>query len=105
MIYSLTDKLSFDTNPVIEVKGEHFEVNADAETLLKMMSVMQEKDELEAAGEAYKLLFSEAARKRIAEMKLQAKDWFILIETAMALVQGEEPEESPRQKETGPSVL
>ena len=33
----ITDKLTFDGNPVLVIKGKELEVNADAPTMLKVM--------------------------------------------------------------------
>ena len=38
-VVDITDKLSFDTNPVLKVKNESFEVQSDAETVLKIMGL------------------------------------------------------------------
>ena len=36
-VVDITDKLSFDGNPTLVVKGKKLEVNADAPTVLKVM--------------------------------------------------------------------
>lgn len=36
----ITDKLSFEENPSLVIKGEVLEVNADALTMLKVMGLM-----------------------------------------------------------------
>lgn len=91
---NIDDKLSFDTNPVIQVKGEKLEVNADAETMLKMMGAFKNKSEMDASMEAYELMFSEEDRRKIGKLKLPFKDLMIIIEEAMKLVQGvDEPGE------------
>lgn len=104
MIYDLTEKLSFESNPIIKVKDYQFEVNADAETMLKMMGIFGQYDDATATQKAYELMFSEAAREKIAELKLSAKDWQTLIEVAMDLVQGNNPDDVKQADET-PSVL
>lgn len=90
-IIDITDKLSFEENPQITIKDKTFTVNADAETMLKIMGVFGGKsNEIEATLEAYNLLFSEKDRKAIAKMKIPFKDLFTIISTAMELVQGED---------------
>lgn len=90
-IVDITDKLSFDTNPVLKVKGESIEVQSDAETMLKIMGLFGgDKGEVEAAVSAAKLIFSEKDQKKIAKMGLQMKDYMILIQEAMNLAMGEE---------------
>lgn len=92
-IIDITDKLSFEENPQIVVKDKTFTVNADAETMLKIMGVFSEEGgEVEATLKAYNLLFSEKDRKTIAKMKLPFKDLLAIIGAAMELVQGENTE-------------
>lgn len=92
-VVDITDKLSFDTNPVLKVKNESFEVQSDAETVLKIMGLFNgEKNEMEAATEAVKLLFDKEDQKRLMKMKLSFKDYMILIEQAIDLATGNEEE-------------
>lgn len=99
--YNMTDKLSFDENPILEIRGELFEINADANTLLQIMGDFDEKNEVAAALSAYNRLFSEGAREKIAAMKLPMRDLMTIIQTAITLAQGEDPdaqeEEAPRR--------
>lgn len=89
-IIDITDKLSFEENPQITIKDKTFTVNADAETMLKIMSFFSGNgNEIEATLKAYNLLFSEEDRKAIAKMKIPFKDLFTVISTAMELAQGE----------------
>lgn len=88
-VVDITDKLSFDTNPVLKVKNESFEVQSDAETVLKIMGLFNgEKNEMEAATEAVKLLFDKEDQKRLMKMKLSFKDYMILIKQAIDLAAG-----------------
>lgn len=91
-VVDITEKLSFDTNPVLKVKGESIEVQSDAETILKIMGLFGEgKNEVEAAVGAANLIFSEKDQKKIAKMGLQMKDYMILVQEAMNLaMDGEE---------------
>lgn len=62
----ITDKLSFDTNPVLKVKGESIEVQSDAETMLKIMGLFGgDKSEAEAVVGAAKLIFQIKTRRRL----------------------------------------
>ena len=38
----ITDKLSFDKNPALIIKGRKFVVNADAGTMLEIMGLFKE---------------------------------------------------------------
>lgn len=91
----ITEKLSFDENPRIVVKGKEFEVNADAETVLLIMGGFSEKDSVKASLNAYERMFSEGDRKTINGMKIPFRDLMVIIEEAMNLVIGDsEPGEA-----------
>lgn len=87
-IIDITDKLSFDENPKVVIKGKEFEVNADAETVLKMMGAFSSKSDIAASIDAFNFLFSEEDRKRIMMMKMSAKDLMIVIRESMDLILG-----------------
>ena len=93
MLYSLTDKLKFDENPQIEVKGKLLTVKADARTVLKLMDIVNTKGETEGALEAVNLLFSEKDQKAIDSLKLSMGDYVTLVATAIQLAVGEDPDE------------
>lgn len=86
----ITEKLSFDENPYIVIKGEEYEVNSDAKTMLEIMGDFSSKSELDAALSAYEKIFSEKDRKKIDKMKLPFKDLMVIIQESMALAQGGE---------------
>ena len=44
-IIDITEKLSFDTSPVIKIKDIELKVNDDASTALKMMAIMSDSDD------------------------------------------------------------
>lgn len=90
-VIDITDKLSFDENPILKVGDLEIEVRADAENMLKIMGLFSgEKSEIEAAVEAASLLFSKEDQKKINSEKLSMKDYIILIEEAMNVAMGEE---------------
>lgn len=89
-VVDITDKLSFDENPKIVIKGHECEVNADARTMLEIMGLFAGKSEAEATTEAYTKLFSEKDRKTIDKLKLPFKDFRKIIEISMNLIMGEE---------------
>lgn len=99
MIYTLTDKLNFDENPKIKIKDKTLEVKADAETVLSLMDIIQDKSEMEATLMAAELLFSEKDLKTIKSLKLGFKDYITLITTAINLAVGEDPDEDNSQGE------
>lgn len=89
----ITDKLSFDENPVIKIKGTEIEVQSDAKTMLEIMGIFKEESEAEAVIKAYSKLFTEADRKKLEKMKLPFKDLVKVIEAAMSLVQGDDEQQ------------
>lgn len=93
MIYSLTDKLKFEDNPKIEIKGKEIEVKADAETVLSLMDLLRTKGEYAASQEAITLLFSEKDQKTIKGLKLSFANYTKLLETATSLALGEDPDD------------
>ena len=84
----ITDKLSFEENPVIVIKDKEFEINSDAETMLLIMGDFKNMTEVDAVLSAYDRLFDEESRKAIADMKLPFKDLQTIIQVAMQLVNG-----------------
>ena len=92
MKYNLTDKLNFEENPQIEVKNKVITVKADAETVLSLLDLLQTRGELAASQEAPSLLFSPKDLKTIKDLKLSFKDYSTLIEVAVNLALGEDPD-------------
>ena len=93
MIYSLTDKLKFEDAPQMEIKGTVLTIKSDAETILKLMDVVNRKGEVEGALEAVNLLFSPKDRKALEALHLSMADYVTVISTAMQLAVGEDPDE------------
>lgn len=93
-VVNITDKLSFDENPKLEIKGKQYEVNADARTMLEIMGAFRNNEGLDATLGAYEKLFKEEDREELN--KLSFADLMKVIEAAMKLAQGGE-EEAPRE--------
>lgn len=90
-VVDITDKLSFDGNPCLMIKGKKLEVNADAPTMLKVLGYVKKKDvDVSDVYEAYQLIFPEESRQAIDEMKLNTSDWMIVVETAIDLIMGDD---------------
>lgn len=91
-IVDITDKLAFDENPKLVIKGKELEVNADATTVLKIMGILGDGDNVQPSDvvKMYELIFSEADRKKIERMKLQFSDFQTLVFSAINLITGEE---------------
>lgn len=90
-VKDITDKLSFDVNPCLVIKGKKLEVNADAPTMLKIMGLVNgEGIGVGNMDKAYELVFPEKSRKEIEKMKLSVNDWMVVVEEAMNLILGED---------------
>lgn len=90
----ITDKLSFEENPSLIIKGKNIEVNSDAPTMLKVMGLMSSDDPgAQEILEAYNMVFPEKSKKEIEKMKLGFKDLIIVVQEAVQLISGvEEPD-------------
>ena len=84
-VVDITDKLTFDGNPCLMVKGEKIEVNADAPTMMKVLNITKNG----GASELYELVFPEKSRKLINSFKLLVPDWMTVIHEAMKLITGD----------------
>lgn len=93
-VVNITDKLEFETNPIMEIGTLEVEVHADAETMLRLMEVFAKESELEAVGKAMDLIFDPEDVKAICNLKrngkkLSAKSLMVIVQEAMNLVMGE----------------
>lgn len=90
-VVDITDKLSFEGNPALVIKGKKLEVNADAPTMLKIMNIITaEGVGMDQIGEAYELVFPEKSRKEIEKLKLSTNDWTIVVQEAISLIVGDD---------------
>ena len=89
-IVDITDKLTFDGNPKLKIKGVELEVNADAPTMLKVMGLMgNENPGIPEILDTYNLMFPEKSRQEIEKMKLNFDDLVVVIQEGVALITGE----------------
>ena len=98
MVYSLTDKLTFEENPQIEIKGKTITVKAEAETALKLFDLLEREGEMKATLKAANLLFSEKDKKYIDSLQLSMSDYALLLRTAMDLCVGNDPDEEKKSE-------
>ena len=86
----ITEKLTFDENPKLLIKGKELEVKADAPTDLKAMSLMDsDSQNVKEAIKAYELIFPEESRREIDNMKLSFRDLMVVIQEAIKLIIGD----------------
>lgn len=84
----ITDKLTFEGNPFLVIKGKNIEVNADAPTMLKVMGMMDKSADPgpKEIVEAYEMMFPEKSKKEIAKMNIGFKDLIVVVQEAVALI-------------------
>ncbi len=86
----ITEKLTFDENPKLLIKGKELEVKADAPTVLKAMSLMDsDSQNVKEVIKAYELIFPEESRREIDNMKLSFRDLMVVIQEAIKLIIGD----------------
>lgn len=90
----ITEKLNFDTNPVLVIKETEIEVNTDAETVLKIMGILSENESEspKVILEMYDLIFSTDAKNALGKLKLSFTDLTTVVKVALNLITGEEDE-------------
>ena len=89
-VVDITEKLTFDENPKLRIRGKELEVRADAPTVLKVMGLMDS----DAPGakeimKAYELILPEKSRKELDSMNLSFGDLIIVIREAIQLIIGD----------------
>lgn len=88
-VVDITDKLTFDGNPKLKIKGKELEINADAPTMLKVMA-LNENPGIPEVLETYNLMFTEKSRQEIVDLKLGFNDLVTVIQEGVALITGED---------------
>lgn len=89
-IVDITEKLSFDENPVLKIKDVTVEVNSDAATVLKIMGIFSKGASAKEVLAVYELIFNEKDRKKIDKLNLQFKDFQTIIMAAVDMITGDE---------------
>ena len=95
MKYNLTDKLKFNEDPVLQIRDTELTIKSDAEVVLQLMDIMSTKGELAAARDVLGLLLSPEDRKKLEGLKLKTNDYIAVMNAAVTLALGEDPEEEP----------
>lgn len=93
MIYDATAKLKFNEDPILKIKDVELRVRSDADVLLQLMDIMQNKGEIEGAKEALGILFSEEDYKKLQGLHLKMDDFMEIISISASLALGEDPDE------------
>ena len=86
-IIDITDKLTFDGNPSLKIRGKVLEVNADAPTMLTVMGLMGNGDPgPKEIVDMYEMMFPEKSQREIEKMKLNFNDLVTVVEAAVGLI-------------------
>ncbi|PPK79849.1 hypothetical protein BXY41_10874 [Lacrimispora xylanisolvens] len=89
-VVDITDKLSFEGNPSLKIKGKKLEVNADAPTMLKVMGLMGSDDPgINEILTTYNMLFPDKSKEEIEKLKLDFNDLIVVVHEAIDLITGE----------------
>jgi len=90
-VIDITEKLTFDGNPLLVIKGKKLEVNADAPTMLKVMGLMGTGTPgLNETLKTYDLMFPKKSQEEIEKLKLNFQDLTVVIQEAIGLITGED---------------
>ncbi|MFT4107744.1 MAG: hypothetical protein QM657_18475 [Lacrimispora sp.] len=83
----ITEKLTFDGNPSLIIKGKKLEVNADAPTMLRIMALMSVNDiGPKEVVEIYDMIFPDKSKKEVEKLGLNFNDLIIVVQEAVELI-------------------
>jgi len=89
-VIDITEKLTFEGNPSLVIKGKKLEVNADAPTMLKVMGLMStDEPGMAEILKAYDMMFPEKSQKEIEKLKLNFNDLVVVIKEGINLITGD----------------
>lgn len=89
----ITDRLNFEENSCLIIKGKEIEVNSDAPSMLRVLQFMDSEDiGAKEINEAYETLFPKESREKISKLKLNFSDLIVVIKAAVELIAGEKQE-------------
>ena len=89
-VVDITDKLTFEENPALEIKGKVIEVNADAPTMSKVMGLVGKEDTgTQEIVDAFNLMFPEKSKKELFGLKLNFQDLIVVVREAVQLIAGD----------------
>lgn len=89
-VVDITEKLSFEENPVLKVRDTEIEVKSDAATVLKIMGVLSKDASAQAVLQLYEMIFEEKEQKKIDKLRLQFKDFQTIVMAAVNMIVGDD---------------
>lgn len=87
-VVDITDKLTFEGNPSLMIKGKKLEVNADAPTMLKVMGLMSDDPGVDEILKVYDMMFPEKSKKEIEKLGIGFSDLIVVVQEAVDLIVG-----------------
>jgi hypothetical protein len=90
-VIDITEKLNFESKPVIKVKDIEIEVNNNAATMLKVLPLLNDATP-EAISEVCKNLFIGENLDKVLALDLDFKDFSTVVLEAVKLVAGDDDE-------------
>lgn len=88
-VVDITDKLTFEGNPTLVIKGKSIEVNSDAPTMLKVMGLMNGEPGIQEILDVFDLMFPEKSKEELNKLKLNFQDLVVVIQEAVSLISGD----------------
>lgn len=100
-VVDITEKLSFDENPKLLIRGEELEINADAATVLKILDIVGDGQlGIKGTIKCMNLLMGKESREKLDAMKLSFADYMEVINRAMNLASGTPEEDGAGETQT-----
>lgn len=85
-VLDITDKLTFEANPVLKIGDVELEVNSDATAILQLMQMVSEEENNPAAVSKFcNTIFTKESVKKIEKMHLKFADFQTVVYAAMDL--------------------
>ena len=97
---NITDKLNFDDNPILVIRDQEIEVNADAATVLQIMDKLDNEVGPKQILEMFKLIFPEESQQIISNFKFQFDDFQQVVMSAISLITGDDDDQGEVQTHT-----
>lgn len=93
----ITEKLNFEEQPALIIKGREIKVNNDAKSILKLIGILDDNNGTEIVTKGYGLIFAESEQKKIENLNLSMIDFTTVVKEAIALVINNEGNEEGEQ--------
>lgn len=94
-VLDITEKLKFEENPALIISGKKYEINADANTMIEVMSEIGPGDDTSPASisKLCKMVFTNKAQRDLEKLHLKFEDYTMVVNEAINLILGSEEDE------------